>query len=201
MIRKLVAAVAAAALAVLALPAPAQAGPQKLDHYVLASGYPEVLQQTFPVDEELHIIGCVKCWGLLVLHYGDNDPNPIEVDIFAGLSLLGQARYTTDARIRDQLRTQALARFEAAARGLRGQALRVTGVGYYDPESGRRTLTASLPWLTAAADDIADGINTLQRVAGEPFPDPWRQAGLATLERAYAEIAGKVAGGPSPDPW
>ena len=199
MIRKrmaVVAAAVAAALAMLALPAPAQAEPPKLDHYVFASNYPEVLHQTFPVDEELHIIGCTKCWGLLLFYFGDNDPNPIETDIFAGMSLLGQARYTTDVAIKDRLRTQALAKFEAAARGLHGQALRAGGVGYYDPDTGRKTYTTSMPWLSAASYDIVDGISKLQRAAGGPSPDPWKQSGMAAVDKAYTELAIKqvVAG-------
>jgi hypothetical protein len=187
-----VATVAAVTLGGLAVAAPAQAEP-KAEEYVMVASGGDVLRQWFWIDQLEGIIGCIKCRHWFDVKAQVEQPGleaVIKGDLMAGLGHLSAATVAGDDRTRARLRAEALARFAHAARALGGSTLSPGPVGYYDPDKGVTVVTGTA-WLAAADQDLVDGVTLLQRVAGDPSPDPWKQAAMEQFDQALAQISAK----------
>ncbi|RCG31269.1 hypothetical protein DQ384_11100 [Sphaerisporangium album] len=113
-----------------------------------------------------------------------------------GLRSLDQAALTTNPAARQQLRAEALNSFTSAAQTLgRNTTVSVAQVGYIDRYAGVLR-PASIPWLSAAGVDIADGLTALQKANGGGLPDPWRDLAVAEFDEAYGELKHQVVIGP-----
>ena len=175
---------------------PAQAGPGDLhvEQYIAITPYGEKLHYWFWIDEMEGIIGCPKC-----LHWFDFDKSEqlrVEQElgfsdgVMTGLEQLGRANAATDPRTRSAWRAGALGHFTAAARALRDARLRSGPVGYYDPDRDVTVATESR-WLSAADQDIVDGISLLQQSFEGPTPQPWIEAAVVQFDEAFQEISTK----------
>ncbi len=177
--------------------APAQADPPKAEGYIMITPYGHRFQGWFWIDQIDGIIGCAKCLHWLQLKPQEElrveQAAALDRGIMAGLGLLSDASITTDPRRKAALRSDALTQFTSAARALGRTGVTAGPVGWYDPDKDD-TWVADAPWLTAAAQDVADGLGLIQSVlvSGDPSPDPWRQAAIQ-FDEAYGEIAGKKA--------
>jgi hypothetical protein len=184
----------AAAAVVLALPAPAQAGPQQ-ERYVAVSSSASSLIGWFWIDRIDGIIGCNQCiWRIDVKtshELSADNEKLFQASLMNGLGKLSSAK-VADPRTAAVLKAQALTEFQAGARALGTAQAGVGVVGYYNVDT-RQTTVVERAWLSAADQDLADGFTALQRAASDPSPNPWIIAAQREFDEAYAEIAGKVA--------
>lgn len=190
-----VAAMLAAALSAVVIQAPAQAAP-KPEKYYAVGHVGDTLAKWFWIDEIDGVIGCERCFWLVDLGYSVQPPLEIEKafqeQLMAGMGKMSEAHVQRDPGAADRLRQEALVSFTSAARTLGSIGVRPGVVGYYD-ELKRAVVPASRAWLSAADQDLADGIGLLQRSLTDPSPQPWIDAALGEFTEAYQEIAGKKA--------
>jgi len=99
-----------------------------------------------------------------------------------------QRRYLTDLvsgldlLIRGQRDAAGLA-FLSSARGLGASTVRFDDCGLVGGGG-----TQPIPWLAAAGVNLADGLALMQRVAGDPSPDPWFRAAMVEFDKALAGL-------------
>ena len=192
-IRILVAALIVTVATILFIASPAQAGPTA-ENYVTINSYGDQIFSWFWVDKELGIIGCARCSYWFDFRKSEVLDERSETVVYAGvmdgLTELSQAAVTTDEKIAAGLREQAISAFTASASALGKTTLLAGPVGYYVPAKGATVETGDA-WLSAADQNIADGIALLQISLADPDPNPWVVAATAKFDLAYRQISTK----------
>jgi hypothetical protein len=112
--------------------------------------------------------------------------NTINDRISNGLRLLGQAAHTTSPTSRAQWENEAAQSFGAAVRANGGYRFEVDSVGVVQAANQAYQVRRDLPWLTAAAEDVVEGV----RLAQQPGPSPQPgTAAMAKFKEAYQELS------------
>jgi len=139
--------------------------------------------------EFLDLGGCPPCGWQIDWKQEIESPDwvtRVNSGIGQGLVNLGRAAFATNPTEQANFRSAALNSFGLAAFNLHGSRLSINAVGVGDPQ--RNTFAPrQLPWLTAAANNIVGGIQTLQ-VGGS------QATAAAQLQRAYDQISTEQVG-------
>ena len=111
-----------------------------------------------------------------------------------GLAKLGAAAFTTDPVVRERLRAEAVARFDAATRYASQSRMTFAAYGLADDLNDKFVPVAGGPspdpWLPAAGRDVADGITLLQQALREPRNAArLRAQALVQFDEAYTELS------------
>ncbi|RBQ15925.1 hypothetical protein DP939_33525 [Spongiactinospora rosea] len=106
-------------------------------------------------------------------------------DVTRGFLSLHEAARTSDAAAKANFRFAALESFQSGARALLGRRVWAERVGVLDREAAVLG-PQPVPWLVAAAYDIADGMNILLRTDGTPSGNG--QRAMPEFDEAYREF-------------
>jgi hypothetical protein len=187
-IRLLVAVAATVVAGLLVSAAPASAAP-------VPSGYAFMnrsgIGQIGYVDiDGVPVVICPQCYQWIDIELDQPADTVMRFNeaLLTGVQDLGRAGAQKDPRRRQSYRDAALQAFGAAASAAGRAPLKVGAVGYYDAARGV-PVPQDLPWLAAAAQDLAGGVTVLEESPTLPLPPPRAETAMAFFDEAFAELA------------
>jgi hypothetical protein len=154
-----------------------------------------VIWQCITITVKSSIGICLRCPDPYAIDFIEDRVLPVERKIqyleklTGGLDLLGQAGQTSDPKVRDGLRLQALDSFIGAAKVLGDFKVKLNQVGYADLKANVLK-PGKEPWLAAAGTDIADGLRLLQN--GSDAGAEQQSKAMAEFDEALAELTQMV---------
>ena len=205
-IRRLLAAVALAAAAVMVVPAaPAQAGSM---HLWVCFEVGTTPGGTAIIDcywIEVPTIGprdpwppdCPEC--LPAFDFWKYDIDPVVQDRFddflgKGFEVLAHSNFVKDPKLAEQLRLEAAELFYSAAKAVEKYPIELDGVGWYDAKNEKySSCPQPVPWHLGVGTALAAGIGQLQADLWDPQPDPPVTDALKHFDEAYSDFANLAA--------
>jgi hypothetical protein len=159
---------------------------------------PVLVRKLWPPDGGCPPCGQAFLWREDPLVLPETIQNSISQGIVAGLSMLGQAAAATSQQSRDGFRAEAMRIFTNVARSSLGTRLSLQQVGLANPVNNTFDPTPQPwhSWLSAAGQNIADGMAMLQLYLQSPvgLPAPAALLAMATaqFDDAYTGISEQV---------